>query len=136
MKSKAADRYIHTVKKALVCPMRKKKEFLANLRQGLEDFIQGPESVSYEDIVSAFGTPEKQADDFLNTLDPKEIKKAFVRKRIVIIAVIVILISFVSGMVYLVIDGHINNHGYGIETIEDVPDEIPENATIVSIEGY
>ena len=119
MNKKVVDQYLGAVKKNLHCSAKKKREFLSDLEQGLHDFSQETPNLTMEALIEAFGTPEAQANEFMNTLDSTDIKKAFTWKKILLIAVIVIVAVYIIGITILFIDGHIDNHGRGVEYIGD-----------------
>ena len=135
MNNALTDKYLSSVKKNLSCSSKKKSEFLSALKKGLGDFLQENPESTYEDIVKAFGMPETQANEFMDSLDSEAIKKAFNWKKAIAIGIIVVLIIWGIVAVFSIIDTYTTNRGFGVETIEDVPsDAVPEGATLVTVE--
>ena len=115
----AVDLYLRQVKKELRCSAKQKRAFLAELETGLRELAQEKETVSMEQLTAAFGTPQKQAQDFMETLDAKEIKRAFTWKKLVLIGVLAVVLIWLVAVVTLWIDGHINNHGRTVDFVQD-----------------
>ena len=140
MNSKPINKYVRAVKKELFCSLEKKREIVVSLRQAINDSFDSDTDLKYEQLVDFFGTPKAQAEEYMSALDADEIKKAVRKKRIIIFVVTLITVAFIAGMTYLVIDGHIGNHGHMVTYIEDVPEEIqndiPEGAIITDLEGF
>lgn len=113
----AVDLYLKQVKKELRCPAKRKRAFLAELEAGLREFAQELPDLAMEQLTDAFGTPQKQAQDFMETLDAKEIKKAFTWKKLVLICVLAVVLIWLVAVVTLWIDGHNDINGYGEEYI-------------------
>ena len=113
----AVDLYLKKVKKELRCPAKRKRAFLAELEAGLREFAQELPDLTIDQLIDAFGTPQKQAQDFMETLDAKEIKKAFTWKQVVVLGVIAALLIWLGVVVTLWIDGHNDINGYGEEYI-------------------
>ena len=113
----AVDLYLKQVKKELRCPAKQKRAFLAELETGLRELAQEKETVSMEQLTAAFGTPQKLAADFMETLDTKEVKEAFTWKKLVLIGVLAVVLIWLVAVVTLWIDGHNDINGYGEEYI-------------------
>lgn len=113
----AVDLYLRQVKKELRCSAKQKRAFLAELETGLHELAQESSDLAMEQLTDAFGMPQKQAQDYMETLDAKEIKKAFTWKRVVLIGVIVALLIWGAVAVVALIDGHNDINGYGEEYI-------------------
>ena len=110
----AVDLYLRQVKKELRCPAKRKRAFLAELEAGLREFAQELPDLAMEQLTDAFGTPQKQAQDFMETLDAKEIKKAFTWKKLVLICVLAVVLIWLVAVVTLWIDGHNAVNGYDV----------------------
>ena len=127
MTEKLIRQYLRETKKNVACSAKRKRAFLAQLEAGLRELAQETDDLTMEQLTEAFGTPQQQAQSFMETLDAKEIKKAFGWKKIVLIAVIAIVLIWLIAVVTLWIDGHNGVNGYGVEYIGD---------SIVYIEAY
>ena len=127
MDRNATDLYLKQVKKELRCSAKQKRALVQPLSQALQEFAQENSAVSIEQVTAAFGTPQAQAEDLMETLETAEIKKAFTWKHIVLIGVIAALVIWLGVAAAAFIDAHINNHGTGVEYIGD---------SIISTEEY
>lgn len=132
MNKNATKQYLREVKKSLHCSAKKKREFLSDLKRALNDFSQEAPNLTIEELVEAFGSPEAQANEFMNTLDSADIQKAFGWKKIILIAAIIIVAVYIIGITILFIDGHIDNHGRDVVYIIDEN----SNTEIVTEEYY
>ena len=119
MGNKAKKRYLNAVKKNLRCSSRQRKAFLAELNVSLTAFLSEIPEADEAQLCAAFGAPESVAEDFLSTLEAKDIKKAFSWKRIVLIGVIVALLLWGAMMITVLIDAHFDTHGTGVEALID-----------------
>ena len=119
--------YLREVRKEVRCSAKRKRAFLAELETGLREFAQEAPDLTMEQLIDAFGTPQQRAQDFMETLDAKEVKKAFTWKKAVVIGLIAIVLIWLIALVTMWIDGHVKAHGYGVESIGN---------SIVSIEEY
>ncbi|MBQ7597502.1 MAG: hypothetical protein IJU56_02870 [Clostridia bacterium] len=117
MGNEAKKRYLSAVKKNLRCSEKQKKSFLAELEASLNAFLSETPDATEARLGEMFGAPEKVAEDFLTTLDAKDIKKAFGWKKIVLIGVIIALLIWGAGVTIALIDSHVDAHGYGVESI-------------------
>lgn len=131
MGNEAKKRYLSAVKKNLRCSSRQKKSFLAELEASLNAYLSETPEATEARLGEMFGAPEKVAEDFLTTLDAKDIKKAFGWKKIVLIGVIIALLMWGVGVTIAVIDAHNNeSKSYYLEYIGDeeityfLPEEI------------
>jgi len=127
MTEKLIRQYLKETKKNVACSAKRKRAFLAQLEAGLRELAQETDDLTAEQLTEAFGTPQQQAQSFMETLDAKEVKKAFGWKKIVLIAAITMIMIWLIAVVTLWIDGHNGIHGHGIEYIGD---------SIVYIEEY
>lgn len=117
MSRRAVDLYLKQVKKFLHCPAKQKREMLQPLSQALQEYTQENETVSMEQLMTVFGTPQSQAEELMETLTTTEIKKAFMWKRVIVIGVIVALLIWGTVAVVALIDGHTEIHGHGEESM-------------------
>lgn len=80
MESKALERYLHKLKRALPCSRPDRERLLSQGRRLLEDFLgENPEG-GYEALTAAFGPPEVFAGEMLSTLDQEALNQARTRR--------------------------------------------------------
>lgn len=127
MGEKAIRQYLWAAKKEVRCSTKRKRAFLTELETGLRELAQETPDLTMAYLTDAFGTPQQQAQDFMETLNVSEIKRAFTWKKAVVIGLIAALLIWVIAVVTLWIDGHAQNHGHGEEYLGN---------SIVSIEEY
>ena len=132
MTEKLIRQYLKETKKNVACSAKRKRAFLAQLEAGLRELAQETDDLTAEQLTEAFGTPQQQAQSCMETLDAKEVKKAFGWKKIVLVAVIAIVLIWLIAVVTLWIDGHTQNHGRGEEYLIDGN----SNYVVISEENY
>ena len=132
MTEKLIRQYLKETKKNVACSAKRKRAFLAQLEAGLRELAQETDDLTAEQLTEAFGTPQQQAQSFMETLDAKEVKKAFGWKKVVLVAVIAIVLIWLIAVVTLWIDGHTQNHGRGEEYLIDGN----SNYVVISEENY
>lgn len=91
------NRYYKEVEKALKCSSKAKKEILNNMRSDIEDYIAEHPAATESEIRLKFGEPQQYADEFLVSLDKKELGRKVWLSRIglkfwIISALIMILL--------------------------------------------
>ena len=123
MTEKLIRQYLKETKKNVACSAKRKRAFLAQLEAGLRELAQETDDLTMEQLTEAFGTPQQQAQSFMETLDAKEIKKAFGWKKVVLIGVIAALLIWGVVMVTVLIDSYVASHGYSKVVISDTMDE-------------
>lgn len=82
MKNGATQQYLHRLKKNLHCPHKEKKKLLSQGESLWKTFLDENPNCTYEDLVSAFGSPEVFAGEMLATLDQKALKQAQTRRKL------------------------------------------------------
>ena len=70
------NRYIYAVQRCLKCSARSKRKFSAHLKDSIASFINEAPDCTMDDIIAFSGPPEMLAQDFMETLDEKEIDEA------------------------------------------------------------
>ena len=123
MTEKLIRQYLKETKKGVACSAKRKRAFLAQLEAGLRELAQETDDLTMEQLTEAFGTPQQQAQSFMETLDAKEVKKAFGWKKVVLVAVIAMILIWLVAVVTLWIAGHHNLNGHTVDEIIDVPQE-------------
>ncbi len=104
--------YYSQIERLLFCDRKKKKEFLCQLKENVEDFLSDMPEATMEDIKKAFGTPESICGSFIENTDSVKIKKQIQLKKVLIISVIIALIIYALFVVASLIDVHTEAHGY------------------------
>lgn len=69
------NRYYKEVEKALKCSPKAKEDILNNMKSDIEDYITEHPAVTESEIRLKFGEPQQYADEFLATLDKKELSR-------------------------------------------------------------
>ncbi len=93
--------YISNIKRNLKVPTKYKKDFLQNLENSVEEYINENPTSSYKDIEEAFGSVEDIIESFYESMEKEEILKKIRLKKIIFIGIISVLIMLVvSSMVY------------------------------------
>ena len=104
--------YISSVSSLIICPLKQKKAFLAELRSDVENFLVETENATKKDIEKFFGTPESIASSFISNTDSAKIKRKISIKNIIILAVVLALLIYLAFVVISLIDVHTEAHGY------------------------
>jgi hypothetical protein len=132
----AAKEYCKHISKCLSYSSKLKKKLLPDIELSIKQFIEDNPSVSYEDIVEEFGTPQDMVKTFLETEEVSELEQSFsVKRRVVrIVALAVIAVIVIIG-IYLLVDLKIKtDHADGqfIEVIQE--DSLPEDLPVYGVE--
>jgi len=113
---KKVESFIKEVDEHLLCQEPIKQKFLSDLKNDITEFVENNDVNDISSVYNQFGKPDEIARGFLDSVDPKSIKKATKWKKVLIIGVIVALMSLVIYMVISFIDGHSRSTGYYGET--------------------
>lgn len=84
---KELNRYVRAIGKALVCPRALRRQTLARIRDGVEDYREAHPGVEWSEIQEHFGAPDKVADEVLSAMEPHEVRRYAKRVRLLRIAV-------------------------------------------------
>ena len=122
--------YISSVSSLIICPLKQKKAFLAELRSDVENFLVETENATKEDIENFFGTPESIASSFISNTDSAKIKRKISIKNIIILAVVLALLFYLAFVVISLIDVHTESHGYFEEGIVPAVISIVKGCTL------
>ena len=129
-KTTVLNEYISSVSSLIICPLKQKKAFLAELRSDVENFLVETENATKKDIENFFGTPESIASSFISNTDSAKIKRKISIKNIFIIAVILALLIYLAFVVISLIDVHTESHGYFEEGIVPAVISIMKGCTL------
>lgn len=116
--------YYSQIERLLFCDRKKKKEFLCQLKENVEEFISDMPEATMEDIVKVFGEPGTIAESFIANADRARIKKQIQLKKVLVITAVIALIIYALFVVLSLIDVHTEAHGYFEEGFLAVGDMI------------
>ena len=114
---KELNAYFKKVDAQLLCDRKSKIVFLTDLKNDIDEFVQQEPDADFENIVSAFGTPQEIAESFLKNADIANIKKKMNVKKILLFAVLAVVLIYVIFVVASFLDVHTEAHGYYEEGI-------------------
>ncbi len=117
---KKLKRYYGKIKRALLCPGKEKKKFLADFKNSIEDFRSEHPEVSFEDIQKHFGTPKLINEAFSAESDSETLKrrKRFKMIKIAILCVLICVAAFAIGLSVYILSTNDPAYSYEV-TIED-----------------
>lgn len=88
--------YLHQIKKLLICPQTKKKNYLNELEMNIDEYlIENPES-DINDIQEHFGTPADISDGFLSALNESELNNKIKKTKFIRLSVVIVGLFIVS----------------------------------------
>lgn len=118
---KEIEKYISDVSSHLLCPSKKKKEIIEDIRGAVFDFAEESGTKDIAEIYKHFGTPEELAKVYLAELDPAQIKKKINIRRVLIATVVVALIIFTICLTIAVVNSYKSVYGFsGVSAIEEI----------------
>ena len=85
--------YMHKIKNHIRIASPAKKHFFQTLKQNIELFLAERPNASYEEILSAFGSPEEVAASFYETIDSSEIDQQLNQKHRLLIGFCIAIAS-------------------------------------------
>ncbi len=116
-------KYIIDVKSYLICDWRTRQKFLKDLKNDINDFVDGKEDVTMDDIRDRFGEPEKISRSFLENADLKKIKRRMNFGRTIIVGVIAALLIWLGALLFAVIHPYVEEpKTYIVEEVHDTPE--------------
>lgn len=86
--NKELNRYLRAVDRALVCPRALRRQVVARLRDGAQDYIDAHPGVEWGQVEAHFGAPKAIADEVLSTMEPGVVRRYAKRTRVLRIVVI------------------------------------------------
>ena len=96
----AEKKYLHNVEKNLKCSSKSKESCILSLKQFVSEGANQNDLICYDDYVLAFGEPKQIAKDYMQELDPEEIRKYANKRRLCIIAVVFLVVCAIVLSVY------------------------------------
>lgn len=122
-----AKRYLRAVKRWMPCSGKLKRGIMAQIDNCVQEYMEKNPNASFDDICAQLGSPQEIAAAYIENADTAEILKNLrVRRRIVTIvisAILVILISWASVVIYEIVDFEKMVNG-GIVVDTDIIEEI------------
>lgn len=104
--------YYLQISRLAVCDRRKKKAFLLELKENIEEFVSESPEASLQEIEKLFGTPEVIAESLISNTDSVKIRKQLGIKRAVLACLVIALVIYALFVVVSLIDVHTEAHGY------------------------
>lgn len=124
-------KYCRLVRRLLPCGREKKNRIMEQLEGSIDNFLLDEPSADFQAIQQRFGAPEEVAASLIESSGTKEVLKAiYIRKKIVLIVILALCIAvlgYISALVAEVIDFHDAFHGYGEVTVSEV--DLPPDFT-------
>lgn len=128
MLDKDVKTYLSNISKYLVCNKKQKKIILEDIEASINDYIENSNVNNISAVYNHFGSPEDIAKTYLaNFVKPSDIKKAVSKKKVLIIAILIALVIFATGIITIVIENN-KEHGYIVES--PINETILDNSTI------
>lgn len=107
-------KYYHDIAKVL--PLNRKKEFLINIKNGVNSYLADNPNATIDDVIAFIGEPEDIADEYYANKTGEEIVKGIkISKKIVfsvIVTLVLGLIIYIIVMTKMMIDDDKADHGY------------------------
>lgn len=129
---KERKKYIQEIKRNLVCNNEQRKKFLASFSDNMDEYLNDNPDADFAQLQKDLGTPEEIANAFLENASASNVKKRMSFVKWIIASVVVIVLSVIVTLVIEIINAHIQNGGYGTETItiEEIITDNPEEEYI------
>jgi hypothetical protein len=108
-------RYKRRVKANLLCSTGLSRQFLSDLSDSIDNYIEENNVTRLEEVRDHFGTPEQIARSFLAETDISVIRKKVRLKQIILLALIAALLIWAVGVAISTKTSYDARGGYGIE---------------------
>ena len=112
MNNKELKKYYNEIFSALICDRKQKKAFLNDFSANVDEYLTACPEADIDKIKAEFGTPEEIASSFIANSDTIKIKKKLDIKKLILIAVIIVLTIYIAFIIISLIDVHTEAHGY------------------------
>lgn len=125
--NKAISDYISDVRKHLICNNKLKKQIINDFRNSVLDFAETRKITDIKEIYAHFGTPEEVARTHLCDADPRKIKNATNMKKVLLTAVIIAIVLYVSAVIIAFVNARFADEKtvvFESWTDPDIPSEI------------
>ena len=110
-------KYKRHVKANLLCSTKMSKQFLSDLSDSIDNYIEENNITQFADVQNHFGSPEQIARSFLAETDISLISKKVKLKQIILLAVIAALLIWCFGVAISTKTSFDARGGYGTEYI-------------------
>ena len=120
MKQNNIDKFVRKVRINLHCPRKMKKKLIINLKDQIEDYCEEKESLTYNDLLNAFGEPEVVADRYISLLDKDDLKRYNKTKKYIFTSLILLVILIIGFVIWILAEQASEAPGIIVETIEEV----------------
>jgi len=98
--------YLKSISDLLLCKPKKRKQFMSDFSNSIDDFLQNNSDASINDLEKALGTPQEIAEEFMADISPQDIKKRFSITRIAIIPITLGVLIIVAVCIILIINSY------------------------------
>lgn len=112
--TKAGLDYLKEVDQQLSGKRAQRKAYIKKLSADVAERLEDDPKLDRAALANAFGSPEELASEFMETLNAKDVKKAFGWKKIVLIGVITALLIWGVIGIIAVVDSHKSVNGYTV----------------------
>lgn len=112
--TKAGLDYLKEVDQQLSGKRAQRKAYIKKLSADVAERLEEEPALDCAALANAFGSPEELASEFMETLNAKDVKKAFGWKKIVLIGVITALLIWGVIGIIAVVDSHKSVNGYTV----------------------
>ena len=112
--TKAGLDYLKEVDQQLSGKRAQRKAYIKKLSADVAERLEEEPALDSAALANAFGSPEELASEFMETLNAKDVKKAFGWKKIVLIGVITALLIWGVIGIIAVVDSHKSVNGYTV----------------------
>ncbi len=109
--------YFKEIDNLLICDRKNKKDFLADLKNDIDEFVQTESDANFNDILSAFGRPDEIAESFLKNTDVSNIKKKMNVKKLFLFLLLTVVLVYIIFIIASFIAVNTEAHGYYEEAI-------------------
>ena len=113
-------KYKRLIKANLLCGTKLSKQFLSDLSDSIDNYIEENNIFQLADVQKHFGSPEQIAQSFFAETDISVIRKKVRLKQLILLALIVALLIWGVGIAISTKTSYDERSGYGIELPVDI----------------
>lgn len=91
-------RYCKLLHRELAAVPQLRRRAIRDIRTSLEDYLEQTPTATWQDLIAAFGAPSHVAEQFLNSLDAKQIRREAKRyrwRRVLLYTVVGLTLAYV-----------------------------------------
>ena len=111
--------YMQEIKRNLVCDNKQRKKFLSSFSDNMDEYLNDNPDADFAQLQEDLGTPEEIANAFLENTSASNIKKRISFAKWIFASVAVALVIYITAIIIVIIDAHIQNNGYGVITTSE-----------------